>query len=71
MDKRGKEELLQEIRVYLVPVARVLNADVLPFDHARNAAKLREAVKRYDDAAGDRFDFSPTLDRLDTLEGLC
>ena len=68
MDKAGEEELLRDIRVYLVSVARVLNADVLPFDHARNAAKLREAVKRYGDTAGDRFDFSPTVDRLDTLE---
>ncbi|OYR68979.1 M28 family peptidase [Halorubrum ezzemoulense] len=68
MDKAGEEELLRDIRVYLVSVARVLNADVLPFDHARNAAKLREAVKRYDDTAGDHFDFSPTVDRLDTLE---
>ncbi len=68
LDKAGKDELLRDIRLYVVSVARVLNADVLPFDHARNSAKLREAVERYDDAAGDRFDFSPTLDRLDTLE---
>lgn len=68
MDKAGKEELLRDIRVYLVSVARVLNADVLPFDHARSAAKLREAVERYDEVAGDRFDFSPAVDRLDTLE---
>lgn len=68
MDKAGEEELLRDIRVYLVSIARVLNADVLPFDHARNAAKLREAVERYDEVAGDHFDFSPTIDRLDTLE---
>lgn len=68
MDKAGKEELLRDIKMYLVSVARVLNADVLPFDHARSAAKLREAVERYDEVAGDRFDFSPTVDCLDTLE---
>jgi hypothetical protein len=68
MDKAGEDELLRDIRLYLVSVARVLNADVLPFDHARTAAKLREAVEEYDAAAGERFDFSPTLDRLDTLE---
>jgi hypothetical protein len=68
MDKAGEEELLRDIRVYLVSVARVLNADILPFDHTRSTAKLREAVERYDEVAGDRFDFSPTVDRLDTLE---
>ncbi|MGM0717782.1 MAG: M28 family metallopeptidase [Halobacteriota archaeon] len=68
LDKAGKDELLRDIRVYLIAVARVLNADVLPFDHARTVAKLRDAVERYDEVAGNRFDFSPTLDRLDILE---
>ncbi|MFW5938047.1 MAG: M28 family peptidase, partial [Halanaeroarchaeum sp.] len=68
MEKAGEDELLRDIRLYVVSVARVLNADVLPFDHARNAAKLREAVEGYDETAGEQFDFSPTIDRLDTLE---
>ncbi|GAB7013254.1 M28 family peptidase [Halolamina salina] len=68
LEKAGEDELLRDIRLYVISVARVLNADVLPFDHARTAAKLREAVQRYDEAAGDRFDFSPTLNRLDALK---
>ena len=68
LEKAGEDELLRDIRLYVVSVARVLNADVLPFDHAQSAAKLREAVEGYDAAAGDQFDFSPTLDRLDALE---
>ncbi|WP_138005648.1 M28 family peptidase [Halalkalirubrum salinum] len=68
MDKAGEKELLRDIRMYVVSIARVLNADVLPFDHARSTAKLRQAVERYDEIAGSRFDFSPTLDRLDSLE---
>jgi len=35
---------------------------------ARSAAKLQEAVDAYAGVAGDQFDFSPTLDRLETLE---
>lgn len=69
LEKAGEDELLRDIRVYVTAVARVLNAEVLPFDHARTAVKLREAVERYDETAGERFDFSPTLERLDALEG--
>ncbi|WP_053947859.1 M28 family peptidase [Halolamina sediminis] len=68
LEKAGENELLRDIRLYVISVARVLNAGVLPFDHARTAAKLREAVQRYDEVAGEQFDFSPTLDRLDALE---
>lgn len=68
LEKAGEEELLRDIRVYAVAIARVLNADVLPFDHARNAAKIAEAVREYDEVAGDDFDFGPTLEQLDALE---
>ena len=68
LDKAGEEELLRDIRVYVTSLARVLNADVLPFDHARTARKLRDAVESYDEVAGDRFDFSPTVEALDDLE---
>jgi len=68
LEKAGEDELLRDIRVYVTAVARVLNANVLPFDHARTAAKLREAVEGYAAVADDQFDFSPTLDRLVALE---
>ncbi|WP_129113605.1 M28 family peptidase [Halegenticoccus tardaugens] len=68
LDKAGKEELVRDIRVYAVALARVLNADVLPFDHARNTAKITEAVAAYDNVAGDEFDFSATLEQLDALK---
>ncbi|SDN14754.1 Peptidase family M28 [Halogranum gelatinilyticum] len=67
LDTAGREELVRDIRVYAVSLLRVLTADVLPFDHGRNAAKIHSAVQRYDDAAGDRFDFSPTLETLTRL----
>lgn len=68
LEKAGEDELLRDIRVYVAALARVLNAEVLPFDHARNARKLHDAVENYAEIAGDRFDFSPTLDRLEELE---
>jgi hypothetical protein len=68
LDKAGKDELVRDIRVYAVSLLRVLNADVLPFDHARNARKISEAVESYDETAGDSFDFTPTLEELAELE---
>jgi hypothetical protein len=68
LEKAGKDELLRDIRLYVTAVARVLNANVLPFDHARTAAKLREAVEGYAATAGEQFDFGPTTNRLDALE---
>ncbi|RJT07874.1 M28 family peptidase [Halococcus sp. IIIV-5B] len=67
LDTAGEDELLRDIRVYAVAVARVLDATVLPLDHVRNTESIRSAVAEYDDVAGDAFDFSPTLDELDTL----
>jgi len=45
----------------------VVNADVLPFDHARYADRLIEVVEGYDETAGDAFDFAPTLTALQDL----
>ncbi|MFB6300117.1 MAG: M28 family peptidase [Halobacteriales archaeon] len=69
IDKAGKDELVRDIRLYAVSVLRVLNADVLPFNHTRNARKLLDAVEGYDEAAGEAFDFTPTIEELNTLIG--
>ncbi|MDY6818137.1 MAG: M28 family peptidase [Halobacteriales archaeon] len=69
IDKAGKDELVRDIRLYAVSVLRVLNADILPFNHTRNARKLLESVEEYDAAAGDAFDFTPTIEELNTLIG--
>lgn len=67
LDKAGREELVRDICVYAVSLLRVLTADVVPFDHGRNTTKIRSAVRRYDEAAGEHYDFSPTLETLDRL----
>ncbi|WP_266083244.1 M28 family peptidase [Haladaptatus caseinilyticus] len=69
LDKAGKEELVRDIRVYATSLARVLNANILPFDHSRNADRLIETVTEYNEAAGDAFDFEPTLAELRSLRG--
>ena len=67
IDKAGKPELVRDIRMYAVLVSRLLRADVLPHDHARNVERHRSIVADYDDLAGEAFDFGPTLNALDEL----
>jgi hypothetical protein len=67
LEKAGEDELQRDVRIYAVALLRVANADVLPFDHARNAERIREVVEGYDEAAGERFDLSPTLEALRAL----
>jgi len=67
IDKAGKPELVRDIRMYAVLVSRLLRADVLPHDHARNVERHRSIVADYDDLAGEAFDFGPTLDALDDV----
>lgn len=67
LDKAGRDELVRDIRVYAVSLLRVLTPAVLPFDHGRNAEKVASAVHQYDDAAGEHFDFSPTVEMLEQL----
>ncbi|GAB7095172.1 M28 family peptidase [Halolamina litorea] len=67
LDKAGKDELLRDIRIYAVSILRVLNAELLPFDHTRYADRLIDVVEEYDEVAGDAFDFGPTIDELAEL----
>lgn len=67
LEKAGEDELLRDIRIYAVSILRVLNAEILPFDHARYAARLVDVIEEYDEAAGDDFDLTPTLEELRTL----
>jgi hypothetical protein len=67
IDKAGKPELLRDVRMYAVLVSRLLRADVLPHNHLRNIDRHLTIVERYDELAGEDFDFGPTLDALSGL----
>ncbi|MFB6300116.1 MAG: M28 family peptidase [Halobacteriales archaeon] len=68
IDKAGDDELLRDIRMYSVLLARLLASDVIPLDQVRNVRRHQEIVGGYDDVAGDGFDFGPTLEALADLE---
>lgn len=62
-----RDNLLRDMQVYAAILLRSLNAPIAPFNYRATVDELRSAVNRYQTAAGDRFDFTPTFTELDEL----
>ncbi len=62
-----KDVLLTDIKIYLLAILRVANADVLPFDWRVTAATLAATADRYQSAARAKFDLTPTLTAIADL----
>ena len=54
-----QDNLLRDIRIYLLSVLRVANAGLLPYDFVATADEFAGAVERYAKAAGDHADLTP------------
>lgn len=54
--------LKTDIEIYTLAVLRHARAEILPDDWLCTASEFVETVERYDRAAGDAFDLSPTRD---------
>jgi N-acetylated-alpha-linked acidic dipeptidase len=54
-----RDNLLRDIRIYLLSTLRVANAELLPFDFTATADEFLATIERYAKAAGDRADLSP------------
>ncbi len=63
-----RDNLLRDIRVYAASLLRVLAAPAVPFDFRRTAAEFRQTLAGYQAAAGERFDFAPSVAALDALD---
>lgn len=63
-----RDNLLRDMRVYAAAVLRVVNSPSLPFDWRATTAEMRGTLARYQDAAGDDFDFGPANEALDNLD---
>jgi hypothetical protein len=57
-----KDNLLRDIRIYLLSVLRVANAELLPFDWVATADEFAGTVERYARAAADHADLTPAKD---------
>jgi hypothetical protein len=62
-----RDILLADMRIYLLAVARIANAPVLPFDYGAVAAEFRATVARYAAAVGDAADLSPAAAAVDAF----
>ena len=59
--------LEQDLRVYVTAIGRVLNGDVLPFDHRRAVKEMGAALAEYDQQAAGLIDLSTVHRELEAL----
>jgi hypothetical protein len=57
-----RDNLLRDIRIYLLSVLRVTQPEHLPFDFVAVADEFLATVQRYAKAAGDHADLTPALE---------
>jgi hypothetical protein len=60
LDIADKNNLMRDIRVYLLSVLRNANAPILPFDWRLAAKEFLGTIARYQEKAGARFDLAPS-----------
>ncbi|MEM9047563.1 MAG: M28 family peptidase [Pseudomonadota bacterium] len=63
-----RDNLLRDIKIYALAAWRTANAGVLPFDWRATLGEFRGSLETYRQKAGDRFDFTPSIDALDGLD---
>jgi N-acetylated-alpha-linked acidic dipeptidase len=68
MEIADRDNLLRDMRMYGASLLRTLNAPLHPFDWTQTTAEFRETLDRYQDAAGDLFDFAASRDALAALD---
>ena len=62
-----KDNLLRDIKVYLITLLRVLNSEIYPLDFRRTVAESLEYAQRYSEEAGRKFDLSPVIREFSML----
>jgi hypothetical protein len=68
MDVASRENLEQDLRIYVTAVGRVLNSRVLPFDFRGTVGELWDALKSYQQDAGDLLDLSGVVEEARRLQ---
>jgi hypothetical protein len=63
-----RDNLLRDMKVYAAAAFRAANTPVFPLDFTATAAEFAQTLTRYKEAAGGRFDFSPSLREVKALE---
>lgn len=64
-----RDNLLRDIKVYALAIARNANAEILPFDWRATASEFIATIDDYQGQAGERFDFGPARRATEALSG--
>jgi hypothetical protein len=67
LEEADPDVLERDTRVYLILLARLLSAAIVPIDHRRALEVHTETIEEYDDRAGEHFDLSPVLEEIEEL----
>ncbi len=62
-----RDILLTDMRIYLLSVLRVVNAEVLPFDWDATCAEFLATIDQYETAAAGQADLSPSRNAVSRL----
>ncbi len=62
-----REILLKDMQIYAAAVMGAANATVAPFDFAQTLRGFEATLAKYQQAAGDSFDFAPARDAIGEL----
>jgi len=68
IDVADKNNLMEDLKLYVVSLARVLNAPLLPFDFTMVAKEFTSTLTRYQEAGAGNFDLTPSLNEARALE---
>jgi hypothetical protein len=68
MHVADRDILLRDIKMYATSLLRVANAGALPFDFLQTTAEFKGTLNKYQQAAGNQFDFSPSFAAIDALD---
>lgn len=61
MQIADRDNLLRDMRVYAAALLRTLNSPVYPLDYRATVKDIEKDLTRYQEAAGNAFDFGPSL----------
>ena len=67
LDVADPDVLLRDLRVYAAVTLRLLNAPVHPFDFRATVQEIEEALRQYQEIAGEAFDLRPALQAAGNL----
>ena len=68
VDKADMDILGQDVRLYITMLARMCTADVLPFNFTHSAQDFLDALREYEEEAGQWLDFGPLKTQAQSLQ---